>query len=184
MIYINRISFYDKELNYQNGLKFYFEDHGHIISFLIDVIGDRKRKVKVTMHPDINHHRPHVHLGEHDASFAIDSGELLVGECDNKTQKIVEKWIERHRDDLLDLWDIAKRGEDYRPQVERLRYNFKTIIRKVVIWHNGELMTERNEDGSLTVIGLGDMLVVLPLGFREGSMSFESMDGEIKYQWI
>lgn len=182
MIDIGRISFNDGEWNYQNGLVFSFEEHGRIISFLIDVIGDRKRRVKVTMHPDINHERPHVHIDRHDASFAIDSGELLAGECDRRTCIIVGMWIERHREDLNDLWDIAKRGDDYRPLVERLKYDFKTVIDSVVIWYNGKLSTERNEDGSIAVVGFGDMLVDLPSGFQKSRMTFESRGGEVKYR--
>ena len=37
------------------------------------------------MHPDINHDRPHVHIGQHDASIAIDTEELLAGDCDKRT---------------------------------------------------------------------------------------------------
>lgn len=28
---------------------------------------------------------------------------------------MVQEWIRRHKKDLLELWDIAKRGRDYRP---------------------------------------------------------------------
>lgn len=100
MIDIRRLRF-DGKFNYHNGLRFYFKRHGHVISFLVQEIGDRKRKIKVTMHPDPNHDRAHVHIGEHGASFALDTGELLAGECDNRTRQSVQKWIHEHKEDLL-----------------------------------------------------------------------------------
>jgi len=60
---------YNGKLNYQNGLLFYFSGNRHIISFLVRKIDDGKNLIRVTMHPDHNHGRPHVHINEHNASF-------------------------------------------------------------------------------------------------------------------
>lgn len=79
MINTRTIKYDGRQRNHQNGLTFYFTRQGQVLNFLIDFIGDRKRKVKVTMHADVNHGRPHVHIGDHGASFAVDNGELLVG---------------------------------------------------------------------------------------------------------
>ena len=46
------------KFNYQNGLSFYYKDHGRFISFYIDDIPVRRRKIKVTMQPDSNHVLP------------------------------------------------------------------------------------------------------------------------------
>ena len=117
MIYEKKIR-YNGKLNYQNGLLFYFKAHGHVISLYVDDVCVKKRKIRVTMQPDPNHERAHVHIGKHDASFAIDTGELLAGQCDIKTRSVVEEWIKKHRQDLLELWDIVKKGADYKPMVE------------------------------------------------------------------
>ena len=64
---------------------------------------------------------------EHEVSFAVDNGELLAGKCDNKTCKLIENWIARHRDDLNELWDIVKQGKDRTTAVNviRLDKNFE-----------------------------------------------------------
>ena len=153
MIDVKRLRF-DGKWNYQEGLSFYFSEHGRAISFLIKKIRNRKGWTQVTMQPDVNHERPHVHIDKHGASFAIDTGELLAGDCDGKTRTMVQEWINRHRKVLKELWDIAKSGRDYQPYVEKIRddvdfeeMNFKddkpeckTIIGHVVIWHNGEII--------------------------------------------
>jgi len=90
MINTRTIKYDGRQRNHQNGLTFYFTRQGQVLNFLIDIIGDRKRKVKVTMHADMNHGRPHVHIGDHEASFAVDSGELIVGNCDAKTRKLMK----------------------------------------------------------------------------------------------
>ncbi len=125
------------------------------------------------MHPDINHDRPHVHINEHGASFAVDTGELLAGNCDNNTRRLIENWIARHRDDLNQLWNIIKRGGIYKPAVIKIRRDKsyeecgftgreprnKTIFDGIVIWHNDELLKEHQNNGSVLVIGAGDMFV-------------------------
>lgn len=173
MIEVSDLKYDGRQRNHQNGLTFYFTKHCHMLSFLIDVVKDRKRKIKVTMHPDINHDRAHIHINEHGASFAVDTGELLAGGCDTKTRLLIENWITRHRDDLYQLWDIVKRGGDYQPSVKKIKLDksfeesrfrgkkprFKTIIDGAVIWHNDELLKERFNNGSTLVIGAGDMYV-------------------------
>ena len=64
------------------------------------------------MFKEQNHGRPHVHVDDHDASFAIDDGSLLCGECDNQTTKAVQGWIEKNRETLNELWDALQKGEN------------------------------------------------------------------------
>ena len=182
----------DGKLNYHKGLSFSFSRNNHVISFLIDTIDDRKKKLRVTMHPDINHDRPHVHIGQHDASIAIDTGELLAGDCDNRTLATVQSWIARHRGALLELWEIVKGGGRYEQAVERIRrdlnyrdFGFRgeepemmTEIHGVKIWHTGEIVVDR-EGNIIIVVCDGDMFVGLPSDFTEGSMKFEAVDGKI-----
>lgn len=180
------------KLNYHNGLSFSFSRHNHVISFLIDTIGDRKKKIRVTMQPDINHERPHVHIGQHGASIAIDTGELLAGDCDIRTLATIRDWINRHRRDLQELWDLAKGSGHYEQAVERIRrdlsfrdFGFRgdeaevmTEINGVKIWHNGEIVIDR-DGNTIIVVCEGDMYVGLPSDFTEGSMTFEAVDGEV-----
>ncbi len=182
----------DGKLNYHKGLSFSFSRNNHVISFLIDTIDDRKKKLRVTMHPDINHARPHVHVGKHDASIAIDTGELLAGECDNRTLTAVRNWIVKHKQALLELWEIVKDGGRYEQAVERIRRdldfrefgfrgeepNMMTEIRGVKIWYTGEIVVD-SEGNKIIVVSDGDMFVGLPSDFTEGSMKFEAVDGEI-----
>ena len=104
----------------------------------------------------------------------------------------VQSWIARHRGALLELWEIVKGGGRYEQAVERIRrdlnyrdFGFRgeepemmTEIHGVKIWHTGELVVDR-EGNIIIVVCDGDMFVGLPSDFTEGSMKFESVDGEI-----
>lgn len=182
---------FNGKLNYQNGLLFYFSNQGHVVSFLISTIGNRKRKVKVTMHSDVNHERAHVHINDHGASIAIDTCEVLAGDCDNRTRRTIGDWINKNREDLLDLWEIVKSGQSYRPVLERIRsnrsfdeYGFsgeeprrKTVVGNVTVWHNKDIIQKRNANGTQTVISDGDLFIGIPANFQEGNIIFESMNG-------
>jgi hypothetical protein len=71
------------------------------------------------MDGNLNHKRPHIHIDygkqHHVASYAIDSGERLVGSLDRKYDKQVQAWIAMHRDQLLQAWEITQSGQ--RPQM-------------------------------------------------------------------
>lgn len=194
MIDFQNLKYDGRQRNHQNGLTFYFTRQGQVLNFLIVVIGDRKRKIKVTMHPDINHGRAHVHINEHGASFAVDNGELLAGTADPKTRRMVGNWIARHREDLLQLWDVIKRGEKHQPFVEKIKREksieefrfegaeprYKTKIDGVVIWHNVELLVERMDDGRLLVVGVGDLYVAFPDDYPEDYITIESLSGDVQ----
>ncbi len=57
--------------------------------------------------------RPHIHAeyGEYTASIAIEDGAVLGGELPRAKMKLVQAWIEIHRDDLLADWKLAVAGE-------------------------------------------------------------------------
>lgn len=59
------------------------------------------------------HNRPHIHAeyGEHEASIAIDDGIVLSGGLPAAKLKLVQAWIEIHREDLLVDWKLAVAGE-------------------------------------------------------------------------
>ena len=59
------------------------------------------------------HHQPHVHAQyqENNAVFDIETGEIITGEIPNRNKKLVQAWIENHRDELLANWNLAINGE-------------------------------------------------------------------------
>ena len=64
-------------------------------------------------HDNKKHRLPHIHAeyGEYDASIAIDDGAILGGSLPPAKMKLVQAWIEIHRDDLLADWKLAVAGE-------------------------------------------------------------------------
>lgn len=59
------------------------------------------------------HKLPHIHVqyNEFEAIYAIETGEILGGEIPRRQAKLVEAWIEIHKDDLLADWTLAVSGE-------------------------------------------------------------------------
>jgi Domain of unknown function (DUF4160) len=59
------------------------------------------------------HNRPHIHaeFAEFEASIAIDDGSVLAGSLPTAKLKLVQAWIEIHRDDLMVDWKLAVAGE-------------------------------------------------------------------------
>lgn len=56
---------------------------------------------------------PHIHAkyqGQ-DASFSILDGSLLSGSIPTAKAKLVEAWIEIHRESLLSDWELAVSGQ-------------------------------------------------------------------------
>jgi len=44
------------------------------------------------------------------AVFSINSGEIIVGNLPKKQVKLVQAWIELHRDELIADWQLAISG--------------------------------------------------------------------------
>lgn len=59
------------------------------------------------------HKKPHIHVKyqEQEAVVAISDGELLEGELKPNKLKLVEAWVEIHKEDLMADWDLAVKGE-------------------------------------------------------------------------
>jgi hypothetical protein len=59
------------------------------------------------------HSRPHIHaeFAEYAAVVAIDDGAVLGGGLPPAKMKLVQAWIEIHREDLLADWKLAAAGE-------------------------------------------------------------------------
>ena len=61
-----------------------------------------------------HHNLPHIHAkyAEFEASVGIDEGEILAGKLPRKQLRLVQAWVELHRDELLANWEIATLGEN------------------------------------------------------------------------
>jgi len=60
------------------------------------------------------HHMPHIHAeyGEDLAVFSIADGEHLAGTLPPGKMRLVQAWIEIHRDELMADWKLAVNGEE------------------------------------------------------------------------
>ena len=60
------------------------------------------------------HHLPHIHIRYQDtnASVSIEDGSILEGTLPNKQLKMVQAWIEIHREELMVDWELALNGEE------------------------------------------------------------------------
>lgn len=59
------------------------------------------------------HHLPHFHVRYQNvkASIAIEDGRVLAGELPLKQLRLVQAWVELHRDELYADWELAASGE-------------------------------------------------------------------------
>lgn len=59
------------------------------------------------------HKRPHLHARyqEHEAVLSIPEGKVLAGALPGNKLKLVQAWIEIHRDELLADWELALQGQ-------------------------------------------------------------------------
>lgn len=62
---------------------------------------------------DRRHKSPHIHVSYQDqeAVIAIPSGELIEGEFRGDKLKLVQAWIEIHRDEIMADWQLASQGQ-------------------------------------------------------------------------
>ncbi|MDA8410764.1 MAG: DUF4160 domain-containing protein [Treponema sp.] len=63
---------------------------------------------------DVQHKVPHIHARYQGfkASLALDDGEVLAGELPPRQLRMVQVWIDLHKDELLADWDLAVAGEE------------------------------------------------------------------------
>ena len=59
------------------------------------------------------HKTPHIHVKyqEQEAVISSPNGELLEGSIPHSKMKLVEAWIELHKDELIADWQLAVSGE-------------------------------------------------------------------------
>jgi len=58
------------------------------------------------------HKKPHIHVeySEFTAVLAIEDGDILEGELPRNKMKLVQAWLEIHREAELADWSLAVRG--------------------------------------------------------------------------
>jgi hypothetical protein len=69
--------------------------------------------ISLYFYDDERHKLPHIHAkyqGE-DASFSILDGEILAGGIPVSKKRLVQAWIEIHRESLLADWELAVNGQ-------------------------------------------------------------------------
>jgi len=52
-----------------------------------------------------------VHYQEHNAIIEIPSGKIIEGKLPKPKQKLVDAWVEIHRNELVADWELAINGE-------------------------------------------------------------------------
>lgn len=59
------------------------------------------------------HKAPHIHVRyqNDEAVFSIPNGELLSGSLPPAKSRLVQAWIEIHRDELMANWELAVSGQ-------------------------------------------------------------------------
>ncbi|RJQ44439.1 MAG: DUF4160 domain-containing protein [Nitrospiraceae bacterium] len=60
------------------------------------------------------HHTPHIHVRYQGrkASIAIDDGSVLAGDFPARQLRMVQVWIDIHRDELMADWELAVNGDE------------------------------------------------------------------------
>ena len=60
------------------------------------------------------HKLPHIHVKYQDqeAIFSIPDGELIGGELRSNKSKLVQAWIEIHKEELMADWELAVNGQE------------------------------------------------------------------------
>jgi hypothetical protein len=69
--------------------------------------------IQMYFYDDKKHNCPHIHAeyGDHLVTLAISDGTVLAGSLPASKMKLVQAWMEIHRDDLLADWKLAVNGE-------------------------------------------------------------------------
>ena len=82
---------------------------------LLPLIVLRLKDIKIRIDGNKNHKRPHIHIDYkkeyHSASYAIDTGELLIGDLGTQYDRAVRRWIAGCRPKLLELWYLMQSGQ-------------------------------------------------------------------------
>jgi hypothetical protein len=60
------------------------------------------------------HKLPHIHVKfqDQEAVFSIPDGEIISGDFRPNKARLVQAWIEIHRDELIADWELAVNGQE------------------------------------------------------------------------
>lgn len=60
------------------------------------------------------HQMPHIHVKyqEQEAVFSIPEGDIIEGNLRKNKIKLVQAWIEIHKEELMANWELAVNGQD------------------------------------------------------------------------
>ena len=63
---------------------------------------------------NIRHHSPHIHIRyqSDEATVSIEEGNILDGDFPPKQLKMVQAWIEIHKEELMVDWQLAVNGDE------------------------------------------------------------------------
>jgi len=63
---------------------------------------------------DKKHKLPHIHVKyqEYEVIVSIPDGEILEGNIPKSKMKLLQAWIELHKDELIANWELALAGEN------------------------------------------------------------------------
>lgn len=70
-----------------------------------------------------DHFPPHFHAkyNEFEAQFSIETGEIFAGEIPKPQLRMVQAWVELHRDELLKNFELLSNGEINFLKIEPLK---------------------------------------------------------------
>ena len=70
--------------------------------------------VQMFSYDNQRHHLPHIHVVYQDdeAVFSISDGAMIEGEMPIRQRKMMEAWIEIHREELAADWKLAISGQE------------------------------------------------------------------------
>ena len=84
----------------------------------------------------LNMNLPHLHAryAEFEASVNLSDGEVLAGTLPRKQLRLVQAWIELHRDELMADWELARSRElPYKPSPINRSWTHPSL-RLCVLW--------------------------------------------------
>lgn len=71
------------------------------------------RNLKIYIYNEPNHNKPHIHVyfkKDYKVSIAIQNGDKLAGEIPPKNLKVIRKWIDSNKKELLKAWRDIQNG--------------------------------------------------------------------------
>lgn len=91
-----------KKYNIENRIMMWYHEGGDIVPVISQFYG-----ILIYIYLEIggHHHKPHIHAkyGEYEISITID-GEHINGNMPNKQIKLIEAWIEIHKEEIIAAW--------------------------------------------------------------------------------